>query len=354
MKTHCCLLLLCASAYIDPSISLADEARPQVETLFSSADKNGDGKVTPQELGRPYLFQRLDRNRDGSITLEEARRARPANANLLRDISYGSHQSQKLDFYLPGENIEDSPIMVYVHGGGWQKGDKSSVGQKAKFFNDKGWVFVSVNYRLIPGGEHPKNVQDVATAISFVLDQAAEKSGDPNQLFIMGHSAGCHLVSLVATDQRHLEKVGKSLSDIKGVIALDTQTYDIPMLMAGAFTSPTYGRVFTTDPEVQKDASPSHHVAPDKSIPPFLICYSSGIGNRPNPNRPRVAVAFAEKLRQAGYSAEVVDASDRNHGQINQRFGDPDDEKVTGKAMQFLERILEVAPGQSQNIDAAQ
>jgi acetyl esterase/lipase len=259
------------------------------------------------------------------------------------DIAYGGHLAQRLDLYQPKaaqtNSASSSPIMIYIHGGGWRKGDKARVGQKAQFFTGMGWLFISANYRLIPEGEHPNNVQDVASAIAWAHEHAAEYGGDPNRIFIMGHSAGCHLVALVATNQKYLEQAGGSLDIVKGVIALDTQAYDLPKLIA-ATPSALYAQVFGKDPEVHRDASPMHHVAEDKDIPPFLICYSSGIGGRPNRKRPVYANAFGDALRAAGVAAEVVDASDRNHGEINQRFGDPKDQRVTGKAEAFLSEIL--------------
>lgn len=108
-------------------------------------------------------------------------------------------------------------------------------------------------------------------------------------------------------------------------------------------SSSLYTQVFGKDAKVHRDASPTHHIAKDKDIPPFLICYSSGMGRRRNPKRSVYANAFADALRAAGVPVEVVDGSDRNHGEINERFGAPADDRVTGKAQAFLSKILSEA-----------
>ena len=334
------------------------DAGQSPEDRLKQIDRNGDGEITADELPRPQLFGRLDRNSDGVITLDEVRqlRATPGpnddstdNMIVKRDIPYGEHEAQRLDVYAPND-AKRAPVMVYVHGGGWARGDKAAVGQKATFFTGEGWVFASINYRLAPDGKHPHNVEDVAQALAWMHDHADHYGGDPDAIFIMGHSAGCHLVSLVAADGRPLEKAGKSLELVKGVIALDTQAYDIPKLIAGPSSSSLYTTVFGEDPKSQCDASPIHHVARGKGIPPFLICYSSGMTARVNPYRSQQGDAFAAALKKAGVEADVVDASDRNHGQINQRFGDPNDEKVTGRAMAFLKALRqpESTPSPSQ------
>lgn len=262
----------------------------------------------------------------------------PSFAEVQQDIAYGSHQKQRLDLYAPA-NPTNAPVMVYMHGGAWKIGDKRAVHKKADFFNAKGWIFISTNYRLLPDGRHPNNVDDVAKAIAWTHDNIRNGGGNPDAIFIMGHSAGAHLVALVATDERPLKKAGKDLSVIKGVIPLDTQAYDIPALMEER-ASRVYQDVFSEDPAVWRDASPITHVAKGKNIPPFLICYSRGMARRPNPKRPQQANAFAVKLEAAGIHAEVVDASDRDHGEINKWFGKPDDQKVTGVANQFLEKLI--------------
>jgi acetyl esterase/lipase len=338
-------------------VGFAQTRQDSLLNRFDQVDRNGDGKVTARELPRPILFQRLDRNGDGVIERDEVEAVRspatrrPMGADAGKrathlDIPYTKIKGVdpnllSLDIYSANDprRGESRPVMVYVHGGGWRRGDKSAVGRKAEFFAGAGWVFVSVNYRLVPQGKHPRNAEDVATALAWVHDHAGKYGGNSDSIFLMGHSAGCHLASLVATDGRHLEKAGKSLDLIKGVIALDTQAYDVPSLVQRPSSSALYVNAFGKNVETQRDASPIHHVARDKGIPAFLICYSSGMTARVNPNRSAAAKAFAAVLKEAGVAAEVVDASDRNHGQINQRFGDPADEKVTGKAMAFIEAL---------------
>ncbi len=256
-----------------------------------------------------------------------------------QDLRYGEHAAQKLDLYQPS-GATKAPVMVYIHGGSWKRGDKRAVGEKPEFFGGKGWLFVSINYRLLPEGAHPVNVNDVAKALAWIHDHVEDYGGDPGRLFLMGHSAGAHLAALAGTDARRLQKHGKDLSILKGVIPLDTNAYDIPALMKGR-SSGFYRTIFGTDPETWKDASPFHQVAAGKDIPPFLIGYTRGMGKTANPSRPLQAKGFADRLRSAGVEATVIDASDRNHGEINQWFGKEDDEKVTAKAWEFLQAIAE-------------
>ena len=121
-------------------------------------------------------------------------------ATKVSNRAYDDHPAQQLDIYHP-KKTKDAPVMVYIHGGGWRRGDKDRVGEKAVFFNSKGWVFISANYRLLPEGRHPNNVDDVAKAIAWTHDNIKKYGGDPEEIFIMGHSAGAHLAALVVTHE---------------------------------------------------------------------------------------------------------------------------------------------------------
>ena len=126
--------------------------------------------------------------------------------NVKRDIHYveKGDQRQMLDVYAPPK-AKNLPVVFWIHGGGWQGGDKADVQLKPQVFADKGFVFVSTNYRLLPDVDMGTIVRDVATAIRWVHDHIAEYGGDPDRLLVMGHSAGARLAALICTDDRYLK-----------------------------------------------------------------------------------------------------------------------------------------------------
>src|SRR5205807_1499803 len=157
--------------------------------------------------------------------------------DVKRDIPYAdpAHGRQVLDVYSP-RGAKDLPVVFRVHGGGWQTGDKKDVRIKPRSFTDKGFVFVSTNYRLLPAVDMAAIVRDVARAVRWVHDHIAEHGGDPKRLFVMGHSAGAQLAALVSTDDRYLKAEGLSLAIVKGCVPVDGDTYDVPAIIETAET----------------------------------------------------------------------------------------------------------------------
>ena len=151
------------------------------------------------------------------------------SAKVRRDVAYAASDksSARLDIYAPSAGTAH-PILIWIHGGAWRMGDKAQVQAKPRAFNDKGFVFISINYTLQPDATYKDQASDVAQAIHWVHDHAREFGGAADRIFLMGHSAGAHLAALVATDDRYLKAVGMNLSQIKGVILLDGAGYDIP------------------------------------------------------------------------------------------------------------------------------
>src|SRR5207249_3201898 len=123
--------------------------------------------------------------------------------DVKRDIPYADppHERQVLDVYSP-RNAKNLPVVFWIHGGGWQAGDKTSVQIKPRAFVDRGFVFVSTNYRLLPSVDMATVVRDIAKSVRWTHDHVAEHGGDPTRLFIMGHSAGAQLAALICTDER--------------------------------------------------------------------------------------------------------------------------------------------------------
>jgi carboxylesterase type B len=123
---------------------------------------------------------------------------------VTRDIPYATaHERQVLDVYAP-EGAKNLPVVFWIHGGGWQAGNKSMVGVKPKAFMEAGFVFVSINYRLLPTVDMTALTSDVATALGWVLKNIATYGGDPARLLVMGHSAGGQLAALMCTDEKYV------------------------------------------------------------------------------------------------------------------------------------------------------
>src|SRR3954467_6140192 len=215
-----------------------------------------------------------------AVTFLSQARAQDIKPNI--PYAAPSHERQGLDVYAPPD-AKNLPIVFWIHGGGWQAGDKSDVKQKPKLFNDAGFVFVSVNYRLLPDVDMGTLTRDVAKAFRWTHDHAAELGGDPSRVIVGGHSAGAQLAALLCTDEKYLKEEGVPFTVLKGCIPVDGDTYDIPAIIE---TAETRWRVhgmppqkfghrakFGNDPALHRDFSAVNHVAKDKGIPPFLLLH---------------------------------------------------------------------------------
>jgi arylformamidase len=250
---------------------------------------------------------------------------------VKRDIPYAAsaQERQVLDVYSP-PHAKNLPVVFWIHGGGWQTGDKTSVQIKPQVFMDKGFVFVSTNYRLLPHVDMGTIVRDIAKSIHWVHEHIAEYGGDPQRLLIMGHSAGAQLAALVCTDDRYLKAEGLSLAIIKGCVPVDGDTYDVPAIIETAETrrrvhgqpQATNGHreKFGNDPAKHRDFSAVTHVAQEKGIPPFLIMHVAD-----HPDTSAQAQRLANVLKSAGVTVGVFGARESSHNKINADLGVPDD-----------------------------
>ena len=255
---------------------------------------------------------------------------------VYRGIAYAEpkNERQTLDVYA-APNGKDQPVVLWVHGGGWRKGDRSNVQKKPQAFVDKGFVFVSTNYRLAPQVTVKEMTADIAKAIRWVHDHAREYGGAPNRIFVMGHSAGAHLAALVCTDDRYLKAEGLSLAVLKGCVPVDVSVYDVPKRLkdSGSVPPATFREVFGEKEEVHRDLSPVAHVAKGKHIPPFLILH---VADRADTKAQ--SEWFADRLKAAGVPARVFAAEGKTHGTINADLGLPDD-KPTQALFEFLDGV---------------
>lgn len=261
------------------------------------------------------------------------------------DIRYldDGHERHVLDIYAPAD-AKNAPVVFWIHGGGWTRGDKSDVKLKPQWFMDKGFVFVSTNYRLLPEVDMGTLIRDVAKAFDWMEKHIAEYGGDPKRVLVGGHSAGAQLAAIICTDEHYLKEQGVCFDVLKGCVPVDGDTYDIPAMIEVAETRVrTHGlppiknghRVqFGNDPVKHKDFSAVYHVERDKGIPPFLLLYVAA-----HPDTKAQAVHFGNVLKEAGVQTTVFGAIDSNHSKLNNDLGMPDD-PATKALADFVAKIL--------------
>lgn len=250
---------------------------------------------------------------------------------VQKDIPYTqpTQERQFLDIYSP-DNAKDSPVVFWIHGGGWQAGDKSSIQSKPQWFLQQGFVFVSTNYRLLPNVPMETIVEDVAKSLGWVHKNISRYGGDPKKIYVMGHSAGAQLAALICTDDGYLKSEGVPFSALKGCVPVDGDTYDIPAIIE---TAETRRRVhkqpqakfghrekFGNDPAKHVNFSAVTHAKKDKGIPPFLIMYVAS-----HPDNTAQAQRLDSALKEAGVVSKLYGAKDSEHSKINNDIGTPND-----------------------------
>ncbi len=240
------------------------------------------------------------------------------------DIAYGADPLQHLDFWHATRADGAAPLVIFVHGGGWERGDKSMARGSAKVSHslERGYAFASVGYRLVPAATVEQEAQDVADAIATLVRQAPTLGIDPRRIVLMGHSAGAHLAALIGTDPRYLERAHLRADAVKGVILLDGAAYDVPRQIAegGSFMHDRYLEAFGSDPARQKALSPTLYAAAPNA-PSFLILHVA------REDGTAQSEALAAALRKAGTPAEVrgfEGSGLRGHAAINRQLGEKD------------------------------
>jgi acetyl esterase/lipase len=265
--------------------------------------------------------------------------------NLKSDVPYAepAQERQVLDIYAP-DNAKDLPVVFWIHGGGWQTGDKTSVQLKPRVFTERGFVFVATNYRLLPHVEMDVLIRDVARSLGWVHKNIARHGGDPKRIFVMGHSAGAQLAALICIDDRYLKAEGVAFDVLKGCVPVDGDTYDVPAIITTAeirqtvhgLPLPEFGhRVkFGNDPKKHIDFSAVTHVSKGKGIPPFLILYVAG-----HPDVTAQARRLEAVLKGAEVPVQAFGAKETTHVKLNADLGLPDD-PATSELFKFLEPLV--------------
>ena len=248
----------------------------------------------------------------------------------ISDVSYGSDPLHSMDIYTSAEIRRDkkSPVILMVHGGAWKIGDKRAaavVKNKMRRWVPVGFVFVSINYRLMPNADPFAQMKDVEKALAFAQSKAEVWGGDPDKFILMGHSSGGYLVALLASSYvQNNEKIRPLL----GSVVLDSSPLDVVAMMNNNSRYRFLDGVFGNDADYWEKVSSFDNLS-SEAKPILLVCSVWG-------RNCDQAKEFISKANFLGVRTSLLKQS-LLHRNINQRLGVPGD--YTRKVETFLSSL---------------
>jgi acetyl esterase/lipase len=240
-----------------------------------------------------------------------------------------------LDIFQP-EGQQGLPVLLFFHGGVWQQGDKSAYTNVGQALARRGIVTLVVNYRLTPTVRHPGHAQDAARAVAWALENVERFGGRKDRVFLSGHSAGGHLVTLLLFEPSYLKAVGHAPEELAGVIALSgvfDLTHPIDDTPEGGFEAFIYPP-FGEDKAARLAASPITHLHAVR--PPLLVL----LAGEDYKDMRKQSQDFVAALKARKLPVSFLTVPGRGHFELVQRIGsanDPTTEQlvrfVTGKPL---------------------
>jgi acetyl esterase/lipase len=268
---------------------------------------------------------------------------------VVSDVQYctGGGTPLLMDVFIPKHrNGTPTPTVLWIHGGGWERGDKNG-NSGAQFLANGGFVTASLSYRLSGDSPFPAAIEDCKCAIRFLRASAAKYGIDADRIGVAGSSAGGHLAELVATADQNAGLEGKggwqnvsskvqAAAAYYGISDLTTQFPQDTLQVIVKFFRGTE----KAKPELYRKASPIFYVKQDD--PPLLLVHGEKDGGVPFDQ----SVRMAETYRRVGLPVEFIAV--KNAGHDFQHIGDapisPSVEVIHQRTVDFFKRYLVSAP----------
>ena len=216
-----------------------------------------------------------------------------------KDISYmengflGNLPEKQLNVFAPKNADGNNEVMLFIHGGSWNSGNKDTYNFLGTRLAKKGTVAVTIDYPLSPEYQIHDMAKAAAQAVNWVNENIKNYGGNPERIFVSGHSAGGHLASLISVRDEYFDTLGVE-NPIKGTILIDAAGLDMYWFLNEMNYAPgtEYLQAFTDDPHVWKDNSPIYFL--DKKDPPMLIM----MGGRTLPGIEKTTERFLEEYKK--------------------------------------------------------
>jgi acetyl esterase/lipase len=181
---------------------------------------------------------------------------------VTRDLAYGDDPRQKLDIYIAKGTPPKAPVVVFFYGGTWETGSKHDYLFVAQALAARGAVVVVSDYRLYPQVTFPAFIDDGAAATAWTFRHIADYGGDPNAVFVAGHSAGAYIAIMLALDADYLKADGVSTARLAGAIGISGPYDFLPI------ERPDVKAIFEVVPDLAV-TQPIHYARAD--APPLLL-----------------------------------------------------------------------------------
>ena len=195
---------------------------------------------------------------------------RSKNITYLAADDVANKPAEKLNVFAPKKSAQLKEVLIFIHGGSWNSGRKEIYNFFGSRWARKDVVTVIVDYPKSPKAGYDEMAIDVATSVKWVKENISTYGGDPNKIFISGHSAGGHLAALVGIKKEYFSRVGMA-NPLKGIILIDAAGLDMYGYLKGEGFEPgnSYLNTFSNDPKIWKEASPMYFL--HNEMPPMLI-----------------------------------------------------------------------------------
>ena len=232
------------------------------------------------------------------------------------DLAYGTDPKQVLDLYLPAGEVSNAPVFLFLHGGGFREGDKAHYGSVAEPFVKAGVITVVASYRLAGSGAHyPDQPDDVKSTVKWLFENIGQYGGNPEAIYVGGHSAGAILSADIGVNRAWLVEMGMPKEIVKGIIPV-SGPYD---LRARGRPGEVYA--YAPTPELREQASPVLHVT--DPVPVALVAVGS------EEQYQESSIAFTDALKAAGVDAHYLLMDGEDHADTALSLANGDSELFT-------------------------
>lgn len=225
----------------------------------------------------------------------------------LETITYDEKLNLKLDIHRAKPGSQKPPIAVFFYGGSWRSGNRGEYAFVGEALAAKGILTIVPDYRVFPQGRFPDFEYDAAHALRWVFDHAAELGGDPQRIFVVGHSAGAHIAALLGTDKRYLNSVNLAPRELAGIVGISGPYDFLPL------TDPDLVEVFGKEQD-WPTSQPVNFVDGDE--PPFLLLH----GASDKVVRPKNSTSLQSRLENAGVAVQYKSYPSLGHFRIVAAF----------------------------------